>query len=664
MWDKLRELKEKSDLPWTIVGDFNEAVWQFEHFSLTPRAERQMESFREALDDCALTDLGFSGVPFTYDNKRAVRLQAEQLKQNKRRCRQYELFWERASDLPEVIEQAWAAAGDKSDMEAIQSCLGNVMKSLQNWSSRKFGNILKHLQEVRTELEGMLNSGADSTEVRRVSDKLNELLYKEEMLWLQRSRINWLREGDRNTKFFHRKAIWRAKKNKISKLQANGNWIFSSAELESMATAYFQNLFTRDPNLNPEEIVALFESKVSVEMNERLCKEFTASEISDALFEIGPLKAPGIDGFPARFYQWNWGIMKEEVILAVKLFFATGEMPANINHTAVVLIPKVDVPTTLRDFRPISLCTVLYKVIAKCLANRLRPMLGEIISINQSAFVPGRLITDNALVAFECFHFIEQNKNPEKNFCAYKIDLSKAYDRVDWGFLENAMKGLGFDYRWIKWIMSCVTSAEVDQAVRVQQVINSYAQGTGQLVNFDKCSLMFGKSCPVDTQEGIKTLLQAWRLIENPQSLCAQVLKAKYYPNGFLVDTVFTDNASSTWQAVEYGLELLKKGIIWRIGNGSQIKASSRLDSDFLAWHPDKRGCFSVRSAYYLSLQEQMAKQDNGASSGQPDGRRSVWNLIWKNGAPAKAKEDVHHARRMCTMLLSYVLMQRCFGRL
>jgi hypothetical protein len=101
---------------------------------------------------------------------------------------------------------------------------------------------------------------------------------------------------------------------------------------------------------------------------------------------------------------------------------------------------------------------VLYKVIAKCLVNRLRPILGDIISINQSAFVPGRLITDNALVAFECLHFIEHNKSEKKSFCAYKLDLSKAYDRVDWGFLRRAMERLGFSHRWVDWIMACVTT--------------------------------------------------------------------------------------------------------------------------------------------------------------------------------------------------------------
>jgi hypothetical protein len=179
-------------------------------------------------------------------------------------------------------------------------------------------------------------------------------------------------------------------------------------------------------------------------MNDDLCKDFTDEEISDALFQIGPLKAPGVDGFPARFYQRNWATLKEEVINGVKLFFLTGHMPEGINKTAIVLIPKNSDPETLKDFRPISLCTVIYKVIAKCMVNRLRPILGDIISINQSAFVPGRLITNNALVAFECLHFIEHNINQDKNLCAYKLDLSKAYDRVDWDFFKESDGQIGF----------------------------------------------------------------------------------------------------------------------------------------------------------------------------------------------------------------------------
>ena len=106
-------------------------------------------------------------------------------------------------------------------------------------------------------------------------------------------------------------------------------------------------------------------------MNDELCREFTDEEIFNAMFQIGPLKAPGPDGFPARFFQRHWAVFKIEITAVVKLFFDTGVMPEGVNSTTIVLIPKVDTPTRLTDFRPISLCNVIYKVIAKCLVNRL-----------------------------------------------------------------------------------------------------------------------------------------------------------------------------------------------------------------------------------------------------------------------------------------------------
>jgi hypothetical protein len=368
------------------------------------------------------------------------------------------VFWERESDLSERIATAWSTAGQKNDLGEIMTGLDEVMTTLQAWSKRKFGNILCELNKARKNLEVLRLNNADQRDIKKATDHMQELLYREELLWLQRSRITWLKEGDWNTKFFHQKVVWRAR-NKIKKLRdEDGVWKDAPTDMERMATSYFKELFTRDPSLNNEELIAMIQEKVTVEMNEELCKEFTDEEIGDALFQIGPLKAPRVDGFPAWFYQQNWGTIKEEVINAVKLFFVTGRMPEGVNDTAIVLIPKCDQPETLKDFRPISLCTVLYKVIAKCMVNIIRPILGDIISINQSAFVPGRLITDNAMVAFECLHFIEQNKSLDKNFCAYKLDLSKAYDRVDWDFLKKVMQRLGFSCRWVDWIMSCVTS--------------------------------------------------------------------------------------------------------------------------------------------------------------------------------------------------------------
>jgi hypothetical protein len=285
---------------------------------------------------------------------------------------------------------------------------------------------------------------ASRDDMRVVSDQMNEVLYREEMMWLQRSRIEWLKEGDRNTKFFHHRAVWRARKNKIAKLRDEAGVIQTTpTEMQRMAVSYFESLYTRDPSINCDDLVSLTPEHISADMNLQLCRDFSNEEIGDALFQIGPIKAPGPDGFPARFYQRNWELMRDDVIHAVKHFFDTGFMPEGINDTSIVLIPKIDNPLELKDFRPIGLCNVLYKVVSKCLVNRLRPILGDIISENQSAFIPGRMITDNALLAFECMHYMEHGTSPDSSFCAYKLDLSKAYDRVDWRFLENTMHKMG-----------------------------------------------------------------------------------------------------------------------------------------------------------------------------------------------------------------------------
>lgn len=121
-----------------------------------------------------------------------------------------------------------------------------------------------------------------------------------------------------------------------------------------------------------------------------------------------------------------------------------------------MLIPKKDNVEKPTDLRPIALCNVLYKILAKVLANKLKKFLPDLISENQSAFVPGRNISDNVLVAFELLHFMKRKDRGSEGKVALKLDISKAYDRVDWNFLRNRMKAMGFKEKWIKWIMLCV----------------------------------------------------------------------------------------------------------------------------------------------------------------------------------------------------------------
>ena len=134
------------------------------------------------------------------------------------------------------------------------------------------------------------------------------------------------------------------------------------------------------------------------------------------------------------------------------------KIPTGWNSTNVVLIPKVNSPEVITQYRPISLCNVVYKIISKMFANRLKRILPEIISPTQSAFVLSRLITDNVLVAYECFHAIKKKTHGSNGFCAVKLDMNKAYARVEWGFLEKIMLRMGFHAHWVELIMECVSS--------------------------------------------------------------------------------------------------------------------------------------------------------------------------------------------------------------
>ncbi|GJV71758.1 reverse transcriptase [Tanacetum coccineum] len=213
-------------------------------------------------------------------------------------------------------------------------------------------------------------------------------------------------------------------------------WVYDSLEIKSLVRDHFESIFKTSGSHDFQEVIDVLNPVVSDEMNDILQAPVTNEEIYRATKKLGALKAPGEDGFLI--------------------------MLPSVNKTLVVLIPKSPDPETLNQFRPISLCNFVYKIISKILSNRLKPFMNKIISPQQSAFILGRQIQDCMVVANEAFHYIRNKRQGTQNLMALKVDLNKAFDRVEWDFLLATLRKLGFGEVWCNWIQTCLMSYDLE----------------------------------------------------------------------------------------------------------------------------------------------------------------------------------------------------------
>jgi len=205
------------------------------------------------------------------------------------------------------------------------------------------------------------------------------------------------------------------------------------------------------------ELQDLLQFRCTNSDNEMLTREVSSEEIKTVLFSMPKDKSPGPDGYTSEFYKATWDIIGQEFTLPVQSFFQKGFLPKGINSIILALIPKKLAAKEMRDYRPISCCNVLYKVISKIIANRLKLLLPRFIAENQSAFVKDRLLIENLLLATELVK--DYHKDSISARCAIKIDISKAFDSVQWSFLTNTLVAMNFSPTFIHWINLCITTA-------------------------------------------------------------------------------------------------------------------------------------------------------------------------------------------------------------
>lgn len=221
----------------------------------------------------------------------------------------------------------------------------------------------------------------------------------------------------------------------------NGIWINNPNDLKSIVVNYFRNLFSHEDVLTLEHYNNIAKVKISEEENHHLKQPVSDKEIWDTVKNIGAFKAPGPDGVQGIFYHKFWDIVGPSVCMFVKNCFANKEIPIEANETLITLIPKIDNSENIKQFRPVSLCNVSYKIITKIIVNRIRPLIDQIISPNQSSFISCRSTTDNIIITQEILHTL-RHKKCKLGGMILKIDLEKAFDRISWDFIFNTLLNL------------------------------------------------------------------------------------------------------------------------------------------------------------------------------------------------------------------------------
>jgi hypothetical protein len=406
------------------------------------------------------------------------------------------------------VKQAWQQ--ERIGSNALQSTwasLSHIAGSLKNWSRDSFGSVRRQIQQFEKKLR-MLREAPVSADglakEKEIEQSMCELFEREEIMAHQRSRVEWLREGDRNTDFFHVKASARKKTNRIDVLvRDDGSKCEDQDGIKQLVHTFYERLFSSEPSVSMDEVLEAIPTKVDSQMNESLCVGYSNEEIRAALFQMGPTKSPGPDGFPARFdvLSDSRDLIQQEVCDAVRGFLGGEDIPEGFCDSVIVLISKVSRAKHLSKLRPISLCNVLYKLAAKVLANRLKNLLPDIISEYQSAFVPDRLITDSAFIAYECLDTVRKQRN-NSPFFVLKIDMMKAYDRIECEYLHGCLSGLGFADIWISSVMRCVTTARY--AVKVNGELTSPVVPSRGIRQGDPISPYLFLLC----MEGLSCLLQ------------------------------------------------------------------------------------------------------------------------------------------------------------
>lgn len=481
--------------PWILLGDFNLTRWLSDRPGVL-RGLSLMTLFNDLIRYLEMEDVQLENRAYTWSSKRPqpnfsridrvfltqgwslrfpmISLRALEMvvsdhcplvlsccqRRPIKRELKWENYWFAYPEVRQMVVQTWEEGDSNIGLAGFYARTTALHKKLRSWDKERFGRLAQRIELGRKavllydRLEELRPLSQEEFKRRQgLRNTIFELANIEEKRWLQRSRCLWLREGDNNTRYFHKFASSRATKNAITSLNHEGVTITNQTDILKAFQDHLKALLGSSSETATVNLAKLY--PVGLDLN-HLAAEFSEKEVHLAIKGLAPNRASGPDGLSNEFVKTYWEIIKPDLMKLFQQFYEGSLDLSEYNRAKVIFLAKNEGADTVRDYRPISIINIIPKIISKVLANRLSGSLPVLISTRQSAFLKGRFISENFIATRELLHHTAHTKRPA---IFTKIDFSKAFDSLNWDFLYEVLKVRGFPVRWIGWIRILLTTA-------------------------------------------------------------------------------------------------------------------------------------------------------------------------------------------------------------
>ncbi|GJY06929.1 RNA-directed DNA polymerase, eukaryota, reverse transcriptase zinc-binding domain protein [Tanacetum coccineum] len=329
-------------------------------------------------------------------------------------------------EFKDLVREKWEVNINGHSMYRLVKKLKSLKPHLNklNWSN---GNLFQKTAVLKVklhEVQSKINKDPTNKMLRaegvEVLKSYIEAAEEEEKLLMQKAKVQRLREGDKNTAYFHKVFKGKQNRSRILSICDEDGARYENCEVANQFIKHFEGFLGISPiTVSLTDDDRLFERQISLEKANLMTREVTKDEIKRALFDTDDNKAPSLDGFTSKFFKKLWDTVNKYFCAAIKDFFITGKLLGEVNATIICLVPKM-------------------------------------LTSQKSAFVHGRAITDNILLTQELLKGYNCANRPKR--CSFKIDIQKAYDTVCWRFIEDILRRFGFPGRMVEWIMTCIAS--------------------------------------------------------------------------------------------------------------------------------------------------------------------------------------------------------------